>query len=112
MPEKIWWRVTRPICQPVSVRVLFTSSPAYGHLLPMLPLLRAATSAGAEVRLATGPDRVEPLRRRGIDAWPVGPPWSQIWPANERVWADDAVPAEAKPIAGVVALFGDPAARD
>ena len=42
-------------------RVLFTSSPAYGHVLPMLPVVRAATRAGHEVRLATGPDLIDPI---------------------------------------------------
>ncbi len=48
-------------------RVLFTSCPAYGHALPMLPLVRAAARAGADVRVATGPDLVGPLRDRGLD---------------------------------------------
>ena len=37
-------------------RVLFTSCPLYGHVLPMLPLIRAAGRAGHDVRVATGPD--------------------------------------------------------
>lgn len=46
------------------MRVLFTSVPAYGHVLPMLPLARAAQAAGAQVALATAPafaDVVAPL---------------------------------------------------
>ncbi len=35
------------------MRVLFTSVPAYGHLLPMLPLARAAQAAGIEVAVST-----------------------------------------------------------
>lgn len=34
------------------VRVLFTAVPGYGHLLPILPLARAARAAGAEVLVA------------------------------------------------------------
>ena len=44
------------------MRLLFTASPAYGHLLPLLPMIRAAMTAGHDVRLATGPDMVGPMR--------------------------------------------------
>ena len=37
------------------IQLLFTASPAYGHLLPLLPMVRAAMTAGHDVRLATGP---------------------------------------------------------
>ncbi|MEU4561801.1 glycosyltransferase [Actinoplanes sp. NPDC023936] len=37
------------------MRILFTSVPAFGHLLPMLPLARAAVRAGHEVALLTHP---------------------------------------------------------
>ena len=52
-------------------RVLFTSCPAYGHVLPMLPLVRAAERAGHDVRVATGPDMVGPLVARGLDVHAV-----------------------------------------
>ncbi|MCZ2849925.1 glycosyltransferase [Modestobacter sp. VKM Ac-2978] len=35
------------------MRILFTSTPAYGHLLPMIPLMRAASAAGHETALMT-----------------------------------------------------------
>ncbi|MEU8238146.1 glycosyltransferase [Actinoplanes missouriensis] len=37
------------------MRILFTSVPAFGHLLPMLPLARAAVRAGHQVALLTHP---------------------------------------------------------
>lgn len=46
------------------MRVLFTSVPAYGHVLPLLPLARAAQAAGAEVAISTAAvfaDAVSPL---------------------------------------------------
>ena len=91
-------------------RLLFTSCPAYGHALPMLPLVRAAARAGHEVRVATGTELVGPLRGRGLDAVPVGPPWAQSWAAHERVWASPARPERQRMIDGVAALFGTPAA--
>jgi len=90
-------------------RVLFTSCPAYGHVLPMLPLIRAAERAGHDVRVATGPDMVRPLSDRGLDVHAVGSTFQEAWSANQAVWADPAVPDEEKMMAGVVALFGTPA---
>jgi UDP:flavonoid glycosyltransferase YjiC (YdhE family) len=90
-------------------RVVFTSCPAYGHVLPMLPLIRAAERAGHDVRVATGPDLVGPLAARGLDVHPVGPPWEAAWAANEAAWAVPGVPEEQRMLNGVVALFGTPA---
>ena len=59
-------------------RVLFTSCPAYGHVLPMLPLMRAAERAGNDVRVATGPDLLGPLSSRGLDVRAVGPTWDGL----------------------------------
>jgi UDP:flavonoid glycosyltransferase YjiC (YdhE family) len=53
-------------------RVLFTSCPAYGHVLPMLPLIRAAERAGHDVRVATGPDLLVPLTSLGLEVHAVG----------------------------------------
>jgi UDP:flavonoid glycosyltransferase YjiC (YdhE family) len=90
-------------------RVLFTTCPAYGHALPMLPMVRAAARAGHDVRVATGPDLVEPLAARGLDVWSVGPAWQVVWSAHEAAWADPDVPEEQRMMDGVVALFGAPA---
>jgi UDP:flavonoid glycosyltransferase YjiC (YdhE family) len=60
-------------------RVLFTSCPAYGHALPMLPLVRAAQRAGHDVRVATGPDLVGPLATRRLDVQSVGPTFAESW---------------------------------
>lgn len=89
-------------------RVLFTSCPAFGHALPMLPVLRAAQRAGHQVRVATGPDLVGPLTARGLEVHPVGPTWGQAWSEHDAVWADPDLPQERKLMDGVVALFGTP----
>jgi UDP:flavonoid glycosyltransferase YjiC (YdhE family) len=89
--------------------VLFTSCPAYGHVLPMLPLIRAAERAGHEVRVATGPDLLGPLTARGLDVHAVGPTWEAAWTVHEAVWAAPGVPEEQKMVDGAVALFGAPA---
>lgn len=38
------------------MRILFGSWPAYGHLLPMVPLIRAAQRAGHDVLVSSGSD--------------------------------------------------------
>lgn len=60
------------------VRVLFSSSPLIGHLLPMLPLAAAARRAGHQVIIATGPDLRDDIERRGFTAWSVGPSLAEI----------------------------------
>ena len=90
-------------------RVLFTSCPAYGHVLPMLPLIRAAARAGHEVRLATGPDLTDPLGARGLDVHAIGSTFAPAWAANQALWADPALSEEERRMGGVVALFGEPA---
>src|SRR3954470_8317925 len=89
-------------------RMLFTSCPAYGPVLPMLPLVRAAERAGHDVRVATGPDLVGPLTTRGLDVHAVGRTFAEAWSAHEAVWADPGRPEEQKLMDGVVTLFGTP----
>ena len=54
------------------MRLLLTSVPGLGHLHPVLPLALAAARAGHAVRVATGPDRVDWVRRCGLEAVPAG----------------------------------------
>jgi UDP:flavonoid glycosyltransferase YjiC (YdhE family) len=54
------------------MRLLVTSVPGLGHLHPVLPLALAAAGAGHDVRVATGPDRVEWVRRCGLRPVPAG----------------------------------------
>ncbi len=90
-------------------RVLVTSCPAYGHVLPMLPVVRAAMRAGHDVRVATGPDLLGPLSTRALDVHPVGPTWETSWTAHQAVWDTPGMPEAQKMMEGVVALFGAPA---
>jgi UDP:flavonoid glycosyltransferase YjiC (YdhE family) len=52
----------------VWVRILFGSWPGYGHLFPMVPLLRAAQGAGHEVVVSSGADLAEVIGRLGVTA--------------------------------------------
>ena len=46
---------------------------------PMLPLVRAASAAGHQVVVATGPDLVDELQRRGYQTWSIGPTAREAW---------------------------------
>jgi UDP:flavonoid glycosyltransferase YjiC (YdhE family) len=48
------------------VRILFSSWPGYGHLLPMVPLVRAAERAGHEVLVSSGSDLTAATGRLGL----------------------------------------------
>jgi len=63
------------------MRILFSSWPAYGHLLPMLPMIRAAVVAGHEVRVASGADLTSLIRARGLTAEVAGPTLAESYAA-------------------------------
>ena len=60
------------------MKFLFTSNPLLGHLLPMVPLIRAARAAGHEVIVATGSDLRTAVRRHGFPLWLVGPRFAEV----------------------------------
>ena len=90
------------------MRILVTTSPLMGHLRPMLPLLRAATAAGHEVVVATGPDLARDLQRRGYQTWSVGPTAADVLAARaaQVPSADPAVHVRRS----ASTMFGQPAA--
>ena len=53
------------------MRVLFSGVPAFGHLLPLLPLAHAAQAAGHDVAFLTGAGMVGPLAP--FEVVPIGP---------------------------------------
>lgn len=54
------------------MRVLFSSTPGYGHVLPLLPLARAFATAEHDVGFASGPSWRSRLQDEGFDFLPVG----------------------------------------
>lgn len=54
------------------MRILIVSGALYGHVNTMLPLALAARDAGHSVVVASGPDFVEHVERRGLRSWAVG----------------------------------------
>jgi UDP:flavonoid glycosyltransferase YjiC (YdhE family) len=81
------------------VKILFSSWPAYGHLLPMLPLARAAARAGADVLVSTGADLTELVERRGFAAHTAGPTLEQSYAAAAASMAELGGPTQFGDIA-------------
>ncbi len=97
------------------MRFLFTANPLVGHWLPMLPLVRAVRRAGHEVVVATGPDLVPDVERRGLAGWSIGADLETIQ-AQHRARPVAAEESEVDRIIGSgLAMFAVPAigrARD
>ena len=54
-------------------RILAYTSPARGHLFPIVPVLDELRSRGHEIALRTLASQVEAMRERGFDAAPIDP---------------------------------------
>ncbi|MFE4372823.1 glycosyltransferase [Streptomyces sp. NPDC056835] len=55
------------------MRILFSSTPVHGHLLPQLPLARAFRERGDTVAFLTAGALIPLLAREGFDVLPAGP---------------------------------------
>jgi UDP:flavonoid glycosyltransferase YjiC (YdhE family) len=93
------------------VRVLVSSVPGLGHLHPVLPVALAAAAAGHEVRVATGADRLDWVRRCGATGVPAGLPHDELVSAAlalppperaRRMFTTLAVPPMARDLLDVV----------
>jgi UDP:flavonoid glycosyltransferase YjiC (YdhE family) len=60
------------------MRVLFSSTSGYGHILPMLPLAHAVRDAGHDVVWATGADACRFVDDAGLPAAPSGPTGAEL----------------------------------
>lgn len=72
------------------MKALFTAFPAYGHLLPVLPLARAAAAAGAESVVAAVKDLHAAVGE--LPARAVGPPLPDLMAENERRFRPEVHP--------------------
>jgi UDP:flavonoid glycosyltransferase YjiC (YdhE family) len=95
-----------------SMRVLFSSCSAYGHVNPMLPLAHAAQRDGHEVAFATGAELAPEVKRRGFDTWLVAPSRAEsdasFRAANPHL---DALPPEQRLQVTMSGVFADAAAK-
>ncbi|MCK2244256.1 MULTISPECIES: glycosyltransferase [unclassified Crossiella] len=86
------------------MRVLFSSLPAFGHLVPLLPFAVAARSAGAEVAVATAASKAHVVG--DLPFIPVGADWPELAAEHERRgWSIDMT--DISDPAGVIALCAD-----
>ncbi len=93
------------------MKILFGSWPGYGHLLPMLPLVRAAQRSGHDVLVTSGADLEPLLVRLGLAAHASGMTFAEGYeqlPGDQRV--SDLPPAE-QPVFAARHLFGNGAAH-
>ena len=67
------------------MRVLVTSTPGYGHILPMVPLARALLAAGHEVLWATAADACSRVAAAGIEVTEAGRTDEQMADARREI---------------------------
>jgi UDP:flavonoid glycosyltransferase YjiC (YdhE family) len=79
------------------MRILFTAAPAYGLMLPVVPLIWAARAAGHEVALATTSEMTEVAARAGITVVDVFPDRSRWAALMALIGHPDQVPADSEP---------------
>lgn len=70
------------------MRVLMTSAPAVGHLVPLLGLGQALRDAGHDVRVATHPDRHRLITTAGLAAVAAGMSGSAMTQERIRRWPE------------------------
>lgn len=71
------------------MRFLFSvKAGSLGHLLPLVPLARAAAGAGHEVVFASGPDRADAVEGLGFRFRPVGLAFADALAERRRRWPD------------------------
>ena len=92
------------------MKVLFGSWPAYGHLLPMLPMVRAAQAAGHEVVVTSGSDMAGLLGRLGIRHHVSGVTLAESYARMPGETAVSEMPPEEQPVFAARHLFGAGAA--
>ena len=93
------------------MRLLVGSWPGYGHLLPMVPLIRAAQEAGHEVRVTTGSDLADLLASMGIAAHTSGLTLAESYQQMPGDVLISKLPPEEQPIFAAQHLFGAGAVR-
>lgn len=89
------------------MRVLISTVPAHGHLLPLIPIARAAERAGHDVVIASGAEGVAEAQRRGFTTWDVGPSRAEQDAAfRARVPDLAAIPADMRMSTVISEMFG------
>ncbi|HST81963.1 MAG TPA: glycosyltransferase [Kineosporiaceae bacterium] len=94
------------------MRILISTWPAHGHLLPLLPLVRAAEKQGHEVVVASGAEGAAEARRRGLSTWDVGPSRAEADAAFQQSVPDlSTIPPDQRVPTVISGMFGAAATR-
>jgi hypothetical protein len=88
------------------VKILFGAWPAYGHLLPMLPLIRAAQHAGHDVVVSSGGDMAATIGGLGVRAHRSGVTLAESYARLPDRATIGALPPEEQAVFGARHLFG------
>src|SRR5437016_9621003 len=88
------------------MRVLFGCWPGYGHLLPMVPLIRAAQQAGHDVVVSAGDDMAALIGQLGVAAHRSGVTLAESYDRMPDYHRINGLPAEEQPGFAARHLFG------
>ena len=88
------------------MKVLFGAWPAYGHLLPVLPLVRAAQRAGHEVVVSSGADMADAIGRLDVRAHRSGVTAAESYARLPDRATIGALPAREQAVFAARHLFG------
>jgi UDP:flavonoid glycosyltransferase YjiC (YdhE family) len=88
------------------MRILFGSWPGYGHLLPMVPLIRAAQHGGHDVVVSSGADMSALIGRLGAAAHQSGVTLAESYDRMPDHATISELPAEQRPGFAARHLFG------
>jgi len=88
------------------MRILFGSWPGYGHLLPMVPLIRAAQQGGHDVVVSSGADMSSLIGRLGLAAHRSGVTLAESYDRMPDQATISELPAEQQPGFAARHLFG------
>ncbi len=88
------------------MKILFGAWPAYGHLLPMVPLIRAAQHAGHDVIVSSGADMAEAIGRLGVQAHRSGVTLAESYARLPDRATISALPVDQQAAVAARHLFG------
>jgi UDP:flavonoid glycosyltransferase YjiC (YdhE family) len=88
------------------MKILFGSWPAYGQLLPMVPLIRAAQQGGHDVVVSSGRDMTALIDQLGVAAHPSGRTLAESHERMPEQATISELPAEEQPAFAARHLFG------
>src|SRR5215217_172447 len=88
------------------MRILFGSWPGYGHLLPMVPMIRAAQHGGHDVVISSGADMTALIGRLGVAAHRSGVTLAESYERMPAQATISELPPEQQPAFAARHLFG------